>query len=167
MSVTCAFTYDQLLEYTDGETARWRDWLAARPEALDVPFAEGRLATVGGVILHIFAVELRYTERLIGREKVTTYEELEARSVDELFAVGDRARTMLRDYLRSMTEADAREILTFQTLTAGTLTASKYKIASNIFLHGIRHWAQVASVLRAAGFRDQWGHDMLLSSLQM
>lgn len=167
MPVTCAFTYDQLLEYTGGETARWREWLTAHPDALDVPFAEGRLATVGGVILHVFAAELRYAERLLGRDRVTSYEELEASSVDELFAIGDRARGLLREYLDGMTEEDARVVLTFQTLTAGTLTASKHKIASNVFLHGIRHWAQIASVLRAAGYRDQWGHDMLLSPLEM
>lgn len=167
MSVTCAFTYDHLLRYTEGETARWREWFAAHPDALDVPYGEGRLATVGTLILHIFAVELRYTERLEGHETVTPYEDLEARGVDELFAIGERARTRLRAYLATMTDDDARVILTFQTLTAGTLTASKYKIASNVFLHGIRHWAQVASTLRAAGYRDQWGHDLLLSPLEM
>jgi uncharacterized damage-inducible protein DinB len=167
MPVTCAFTYDQLLSYTEGETARWRAWFTAHPEALDVPYGEGRLATVGKLILHIFAVELRYTERLLGHEKVTAYEELDAHGVDELFAIGERARAELRGYLATMTPEDARVILTFQTLTAGTLTASKYKIASNVFLHGIRHWAQVAATLRAAGYRDQWGHDLLLSPLEM
>lgn len=167
MPPTCAFTYDQLLEYTGGETARWREWFTSHPDALNVAYAEGRLATIGGVILHIFAVELRYTERLLGRDRVTSYEELEAHSVEELFAIGDRARGLLREYLATMTEDDARVVLTFPTLTAGTLTASKHKIASNVFLHEIRHWAQVASALRAAGYRDQWGHDMLLSPLQM
>lgn len=167
MPVSCAFTFDQLLTYTDGETARWREWFAAHPDALDVAYGDGRLATVGQLILHIFAVELRYTERLEGHQQVTAYEELEANGVDELFAIGDRARKALRAYLATMTDDDARTVLTFQTLTAGTLTASKYKIASNVFLHGIRHWAQVAATLRSAGYRDQWGHDMLLSPLQM
>jgi uncharacterized damage-inducible protein DinB len=168
MPVTCAFTYDQLLSYTEGETARWREWFDAHPDALDVQFGEGRLATVRGVILHTFAVELRYTERLVGKqEPVTSYDQLRGDTLEALFAIGDRARAMLRDYLRTMTEEDAHVVLTFPTLTAGTLTASKYKIASNIFLHAIRHWAQVASTLRAAGYRDQWGHDMLLSPLEM
>ena len=166
MPVTCAFTYDQLLEYTDGEDARWREWLAAHPEALDVPFAEGRLATVRGVIIHTFAVELRYTQRLVGVD-VTSYDDIHVETLDDIFALGDRARSMLRKYLATMTPGDASTVLTFTTLTAGTLTASKHKIASNVFLHGIRHWAQIASVLRAAGFRDQWGHDMLLSPLEM
>lgn len=52
-------------------------------------------------------------------------------------------------------------------MTAGTVSASKYKIASNVFLHGIRHWAQIATVLRREGFTDQWAHDMLLSNIKL
>jgi uncharacterized damage-inducible protein DinB len=57
--------------------------------------------------------------------------------------------------------------LTFQTLTAGTVTATKHKIASNIFLHDIRHWGQIATVLRQNGFTDQWAHDLLLSTIEV
>jgi uncharacterized damage-inducible protein DinB len=166
MSVTCAYTYAELISYSDAETVRWREWFTRNPGALDVPFAEGRLATIRGLVLHIFSVELRYTDRLCGRE-ATPYDDIHADSLEEIFALGDRARSELRGYLATMTEADAAVVLTFSTLTAGTLTASKRKIASNIFIHGMRHWAQVATTLRSAGFTDQWGHDILLSELAM
>ena len=166
MSVTCAYTYDQLLRYTEAEDARWREWLTQNPGALDVPFAEGRLATVRGLLTHIFAVELRYAERLAGRD-VTSYDAIDVRSLDEIFELGNRARTLLRQYIAGMTDEDAATVLTFGTLTAGTITASKRKIASNVFIHGIRHWAQVASTLRAAGFPAQWGHDVLLSEIEI
>ena len=166
MSVQCAYTFDQLLAYSEAEDARWHEWLTSNPAALDVPFAEGRLATVRGLIIHIFAVELRYTERLCGRE-VTSYDDIHVESLDEIFGLGAEAGKMLREYLSGMTESDAASILTFTTMTAGTLTASKHKIASNIFMHAIRHWAQVATTLRLAGFTKQWGHDVLLSDLAM
>jgi len=164
--VSCALAYDVLLRYTDGETARWHDWFSAHPTALDVPFATGSMDTLRGLLVHIFAVELRYAERLLGRP-VTSYDDIQAKSIEEIFALGDRARALLREYLDSATMDDMREVLTFATLTAGTVTASKYKIASNVFLHGIRHWGQVATVLRTAGFGDQWGHDMLLSDVEL
>lgn len=166
MSVTCAYTYDQLLSYSDAENTQWRAWLSENPAALDVPFADGLLATIRGLVTHIFAVELRYTERLLGRD-VTSYHDIHVHSVDELFALGDRARALLREYLSGMTEEDAAIVLTFVTMTVGTLSASKRKIASNVFLHGIRHWAQAATALRMAGFPRQWGHDMLLSEIEM
>ncbi|MEO7103795.1 MAG: DinB family protein [Gemmatimonadaceae bacterium] len=166
MSVTCAYTFDQFLAYSDAEEARWHEWFTANPVALDVPFADGRLATIRGLLVHIFAVELRYTERLCGRD-VTSYDDIHVQSIEEIFALRATARTMLRGYLAGMTETDAASILTFATMTAGTLTASKHKIASNIFIHAIRHWAQVATTLRTAGFTKQWGHDVLLSDLAM
>ena len=166
MSVTCAYTYDELLEYTNDETEKWRVWFEAHPEALDVPFADGRLATVRGLLIHIFAVELRYAERVSDRD-VTSYDDIHAQSAAEIFALGTRARKLLAEYIATMTEADAAVVLTFPTMTAGTLTATKRKITSNAFLHGIRHWGQLATVLRAAGFRTQWGHDLLLSQTRM
>ena len=166
MAVTCAYKYDELLEYTDTETEKWRLWFIDHSEALDVPFADGRLATVRGLLIHIFAVELRYAERVYGHD-VTSYDDIHADSVDDVFALGTRARSLLRRYISTMTDEDAAVVLTFPTITAGTITASKRKITSNVFLHGIRHWGQLATVLRAAGFRTQWGHDLLLSQTQM
>jgi len=64
-------------------------------------------------------------------------------------------------------ESELDRELTFQTLTAGTVTASKHKIASTIFLHGIRHWGQIATVLRQQGFSEQWSHDLLLTTVRM
>jgi len=36
-----------------------------------------------------------------------------------------------------------------------------------LFLHAIRHWGQVATVVRQKGFDDQWSHDLLLSGVRM
>ena len=162
----CALSYRTLLELTSTEHHRWHDWFVERPEAWAVPFATGRMATIGGVVTHIFAVELRYAQRLLDQE-VTPWEGFRQTSIEDVFELGDNARAQLVDFLTSAPESDLDRVLTFQTLTAGTVTASKHKIASNIFLHGIRHWGQVATVLRQQGFSDQWSHDMLLSSVKM
>ena len=124
------------------------------------------MATIGGVVMHIFAVELRYAQRLLDQD-VTPWEGFPQTSIEDVFELGDNARAQLVDFLTSAPESELDRVLTFQTLTAGTVTASKHKIASNIFLHGIRHWGQVATVLRQKGFADQWSHDMLLSSIKM
>ncbi|HXN75305.1 MAG TPA: DinB family protein [Gemmatimonadaceae bacterium] len=162
----CALTYKALLEVTSKEHHRWRDWFVEHPKAWAVPFATGRMATIGGVVLHIFGVELRYAQRLLDQE-VTSWEELRQTSIDEVFELGDNARGQLVHFLTTAPEKELDRILTFQTLTAGTVSASKYKIASNIFLHDIRHWGQIATVLRQKGFADQWPHDMLLSDIKM
>ena len=148
------------------EHHRWRDWFLEHPKAWAIPFATGRMATIGGLVLHIFGVELRYAQRLLDQE-VTAWEEFRQTSIDEVFELGDNARGQLVHFLTTAPEKDLDRVLTFQTLTAGTISASKYKIASNIFLHDIRHWGQIATVLRQNGFVDQWPHDMLLSDIRM
>lgn len=162
----CALRYATLLELTSTEHHRWHDWFAERPQAWAVPFATGRMATIGGVVTHIFAVELRYAQRLLDRE-VTSWEDFRQTSIDDVFELGDNARGFLVQFLTSAPDSELDRVLTFQTLTAGTVTASKHKIASNIFLHGIRHWGQIATVLRQKGFADQWPHDLLLSNIKM
>ena len=162
----CALRYDTLLELTSTEHHRWHDWFIEHPKAWAVPFATGRMATIGGVVMHIFAVELRYAQRLLD-EEVRQWEDFRQTSIEDVFELGDQARGQLVHFLTTAPEAELDRVLTFQTLTAGLVSASKYKIASNVFLHGIRHWAQVATVLRQNGFGDQWSHDMLLSSIKM
>lgn len=162
----CALRYATLLELTSTEHHRWRDWFVEHPRAWDVPFASGRMATVAGVVIHIFGVELRYAQRLLDQE-VTPWEDFRQTSIEDVFELGDHARGQLVHFLTSAPEKELDKVLTFQTLTAGTVTASKYKIASNIFLHDIRHWGQISTVLRQNGFADQWAHDMLLSGVKM
>ena len=162
----CALTYNVLLEVTSTEHHRWRDWFVEHPKAWAIPFATGRMATIGGLVLHIFGVELRYAQRLLDQE-VTAWEEFRQTSIDEVFDLGDNARGQLVHFLTTAPEKELDRVLTFQTLTAGTVSASKYKIASNIFLHDIRHWGQIATVLRQNGFVDQWPHDMLLSDIKL
>jgi uncharacterized damage-inducible protein DinB len=158
--------FAMLLAYRDAETARWREWLERHPAALDVPIGVDRTATVHGLIIHILAVELRYSERLLGR-RVTGYEELEPSTIAEVFAIGERARALIHEFLARAGDGEMREILEFQTLTAGTVRATRYKITANLVNHGVRHWAQIATVLRQHGFADQWPHDFLLSDIDI
>lgn len=162
----CALSYETLLEFTSNEQHRWREWFGAHSEAWRVPFATGRMATVGQVVLHIFVVERRYAERLLDLP-VTDWDQFGQTSVDDVFDLGDDARAQLVHFLTTAPESELDRVLTFQTLTAGTVTASKHKIASNVFLHGIRHWGQIATVLRQNGFTEQWPHDLLLSEVEM
>jgi uncharacterized damage-inducible protein DinB len=162
----CALTYKALLELTSTEHHRWHEWFSEHEGAWAVEFATGRTATVGGLVLHIFGVELRYAQRLLG-QRVTNWEEFTQITIEEVFELGEHARGLLVQFLTTAPEEELDKVLTFETMTAGTVTASKYMITSNIFMHDIRHWAQIATVLRQNGFVDQWSHDMLLSGLKI
>jgi len=162
----CALNYRALLEFTSGEHHRWHDWFVGHPHAWEIAFATGRMATIGGVVHHIFGVELRYGQRLRD-EPVTEWDDFHETSIEDVCGLGDFARGQLVEFLTTAPESELDEVLTFKTFTAGVVTVNKHKIASNILLHGIRHWGQIATVLRQHGSTDRWPHDMLLSDVRL
>ena len=160
---TAALTFRELLDWTAGETMRWHRWLAAQPAAvLDLPIGTGRTATVRGLVHHVVVVERRYADRLLG-DAVSAYADVPDDSVEALFAAAGDARARLERFLAGADDAALAQRLTFETLSAGTLTASARKIVAHALLHGVRHWAQLATALRQAGYATDWGHDLLLS----
>ncbi len=154
--------FSELLQYVNEETERWREFFASNPRALDVEVSIAGTKNVRDMLLHIFAVELRYAERLNDVAEVTPYERHARETAEELFAIGDKARAMLAEYLAKADDLD--RVLTFPTLTSGTLSGSKRKILTHVLLHGVRHWAQLATALREAGFA-QGRHDFIFSDV--
>jgi len=155
-------SFSELLQYVNEETAKWREFFQSNPTALDVPVSIAGTKRVRDMLLHIFAVELRYAERLNHVAEVTPYERHTGKPSEELFAMGEQARGLLAEYLAKANDLD--RVLTFPTLTSGTLSASKRKIAIHMLLHGVRHWAQLATALREAGF-TQSKHDFIFSNV--
>jgi uncharacterized damage-inducible protein DinB len=155
-------SFHELLAYTSAETERWHAWLREQPaEVLRVRIGEGSRETVGDMIGHVFAVELRYAQRLVD-QPVTTYEELEMGSVDALWRIHADARRALRAYLDAMPPGERERPMTFQTRTLGPLSSTAHKVTVHLFMHGIRHWAQIATALRQAGHPQPWEHDWLM-----
>ncbi len=149
-----------LFAWRDYETAQWRSWFEVNPKALDLAAGDGTMDTIRGVVRHIMAVELRYGQRLLG-EPASDWSEFKQHGAAELFAVGDAAREKIDRYLASATETSLSESLTFSTLTAGMVSATRRKILVNVVTHGARHWAQVATLVRLGGIRASWPHDLL------
>lgn len=74
---------EELLEWNDLTAQRWKALLVANPVALEFPCDVYGVGTVRGLIRHIVAVELRYSERLSG-EPVTPYERVPESSGESL-----------------------------------------------------------------------------------
>jgi uncharacterized damage-inducible protein DinB len=164
VSATLAqLSFSDLLAANEAETAKWRTWCEQQPAAvLDVPLSIALAKNVREFLLHIFAVELRYAERISGLP-ITDYEALPTENVAELFGIGDRARGMYREYLANATDEDLASMMEFPTRTAGIIRSSKRKMFAHSMLHGVRHWAQLATALRQAGYATNWGKDFLYS----
>jgi uncharacterized damage-inducible protein DinB len=157
-----SITFEELLADNESSTCKWQTWFAANPVALDLPCDIYNSGTVRGLLKHIFAVELRHSQRLIG-EAVTDYNAIPAGSWDDLVAVHSRAIENLRAFLSHADDAALQEVITLQTVSAGTLHASRRKLFAHVLLHSTRHWAQLSSLLRQAGYKTDWPKDFLFS----
>ena len=162
-----ALTTDALLNYCAEETRRWREWFEKNPGSLDLPSDIAGTKNVREVVLHILAVELRYSERLLGKDPVTDYNQLPTGTIDELFSTATISEKQLREFLARAKDDDAQwqEVLTFPTRTGGVLSASRRKIFVHALLHGVRHWGQLATFLRQQGHKQDWPHDFIFSQV--
>jgi uncharacterized damage-inducible protein DinB len=157
-----AITLKELLADNESSTEKWNVWFSADPAALDIPCTIYNSGTVRGLLKHIFAVELRHSQRLLG-EEVTSYDAIPVGSLDDLIALHAQAMQNLRKFLSSTNDAALLEVIALQTVSAGTLHASRRKLLTHILLHSMRHWAQLTSLLREAGYKTDWPKDFLFS----
>jgi uncharacterized damage-inducible protein DinB len=161
-AMSTPFELKDLLAYCEEESQNWRRWLAANPNALTTPLNNVALASDAlELVLHIVAVDLRYSERLLD-QPVTPYEQL-PKDAAQLFVIHDRAFANLRKFLTSAQPDDWNIKLDFPTRTMGTLTGTRRKIFAHTLLHSVRHWAQLATMLRQAGYKQDWQHDFLFT----
>ncbi len=157
-------SFGELLDYASEETTHWRDWFRKNPKALELACDIAGTKTVREVVLHIVVVQMRYAERLLN-QAITEYAEMGSKNAEELFALAHKSAEDLRSFAVAANDADWDGTLTFPTRTAGTLTASRRKIFVHALLHGVRHWAQLATFLRQQGYPQDWPHDFIFSSV--
>jgi uncharacterized damage-inducible protein DinB len=147
-----------LMAYSDQERAKWRTWIEADPARLSIPFQRGgRFPTVGSLLDHVFLVERRHLSRMQGRE-LPDKTGVPAGDWHALLAYADASRADLRSYLSGLSDQTAGTWMTF-TVSSGTFTMTRRKLASHILLHEIRHLAQVAYAARLAGHEPPGEHD--------
>ena len=154
---------EELITYTDEERTKWEKWFALQgDEPLQVPLAGDKQTTVGMLILHIFGPELRYVERLRG-QPVTEYRDEPTDRADGIFKFGRHSRAALRELVQTAQPADWARVLEFN-VGQYQLGASARKIILHVLIHEIRHWAQIARIMREHDLPPPGGHDLLLSN---
>ncbi len=152
-----------LAAYVDLETERWRQWFEdAPPAVLDLPLGPGAVGTIRTLIKHVFAVELRYAQRLVGLP-VSAYEELADDTPEALWRIHESAAALRDRYLRESAPEALDAVLVSDTRKLGRIEARAHTVVVHTLMHGIRHWAQIATVLRQHAHGELWEHDWLVS----
>ena len=153
--MTLSLPIDHLLDYTDWQRATWHAWFqnheASALAASTGPNGDGRFTTVGALVRHIFSAELRYVERIRGTE-LTDAAAVPTTEEARLFAFGATGRLQLRALLASY-PVEAWDTPIDIPLLNKTVRLTPRKILLHVVTHEIRHWAQVATLLRQEGWK--------------
>jgi len=153
--------FAELLAYGADETNRWRRWFGEHPAALDLACDAAGAGTVRNLLLHVFATELHFANKVLGLPKIPS-DKLPVSTTDELFAVSEQAQEKFQRFLRESTPEDWASI---QPLGFGDLHASRRKMVMQAIWHSIHHRGQLATFLRQQGFKQAWTHDFILSTV--
>ena len=116
--------------------------------------------TVGEVVKHIFSAEKRYIERL-SDEPLTDTASIPNDNLEALFEFGQRSRQALKDFIESYPAPSWDSLKDFE-FVSWSLKATPKKIVIHVLTHEIRHWAQIATMLRFNGFTGDF-HDFIFS----
>jgi uncharacterized damage-inducible protein DinB len=131
----------------------------AHPEALQFPCDVAGAETAGELLRHIVAAELRLAERLQGAATLTPREEIPFDSAEAIYRTHERASSLYRQLLADR-GYDWSEKLEFTT-PAGKAAATRKIVLFHALFHGIRHYAQLAVVVRQNGIKPDWPMDYL------
>ena len=158
MSLTVSYT--PLLDYSDHERRKWREWIAADPTRMAIVLQPGgRFPTAADLLDHVFFVERRHLCRLEGG---TPPEETGVPKGDweGLFEYADLVRADLRRYVSDLTDTIADGLISWEAIGLGPVSMSRRRLVTHIFLHEIRHLAQLALAARTAGVEPPGKHDL-------
>ena len=157
MSVMLDLT--ELLDYSDYERCKWKEWIAADQRRLDIPFQrDGRFPTIGSLLDHTFLVERRHLARLQGGTPPGSTG-VASSDWEALFEYAELVRADFRKYLADVDQAETLEPITIVAQSA-TRTMARRQLATHIVLHEIRHLAQIAFAVRASGTVPPGDHDL-------
>jgi uncharacterized damage-inducible protein DinB len=163
MSV-CALTCAEMLAHDEESTGRWEQWFRKNQAALEVPCDIMNTGTVRMLVHHIFAVELRFSLRLLGEPPIE-YDKLPSATIEELFGIYRAAVKNYETFLSAANGPVMEEVIEVVTRTAGNLRASRRSLFVHAMLHSMRHWAQLSTLLRTAGMKPDWPQDYLFYAM--
>lgn len=162
--MTPAITLKELLAWNDEASNRWKAHLDANPALLELPCDIGGTSNVQGFVRHIWGVELRWSQRIAGLP-VMDREKAPHGPLEILFGLHAEAITNFRALLEDSGQNwEEKMTLELQQLPPEMRNLSRRKVAAHAFFHSQWHWAQLATLVRIAGFPSGIIGDFLLSS---
>ncbi len=158
-----ALTAEEMLAWNERTTIGWRDLVTAHPEILALPCDIMGVSTAGALLQHIVAVELRYAEQLNGLPP-TEYAQIPFDSAEAVYATHQRATALVQSVLAS--NLDWEEKINYVTRSMGPARSSRKTILFHSLLHSVRHYAQLATLVRQRGIKPGWQMDYIVMDFE-
>ncbi len=161
--MTPAITLEELLAWNCQSADFWKAHLDANPALLQLPCGIGGNADVQGFVRHIWGAELVWSQMIYGL-RVTDYDVWPTGPLEALFDLHLAAVRNFRALLDNLnTNWDERSV-NYPWRHPETPKPTPRKALAHVLLHSQRHWAQLSTLVRSAGFPSGFGGDVLLSS---
>jgi hypothetical protein len=161
--MSAGISLEELLAWNEESSNFWKAHLDANPHLLDLPCGIGGTANVREFVGHVWGVELRWNQGLAGLPTLTR-EEMRYDSLDGMFDLHKQAMEIFRGMLAAPEESwEQTYVLTVDWLPLEMRTPSRRKAAAHLLFHSQRHWAQLGTLVRAAGFPSDFKGDLLFS----
>jgi uncharacterized damage-inducible protein DinB len=157
--MSASIEFRTLLAYNHSETERWHAFFVQHPEALDIEVG-GKMPKVRNLLAHIFEVESFFSQAL--QTASPQYANLNADSLDEMFAAHEQAHGIVARYLETADEESLQRMYSFPRRPEYKFSARK--LLAQFIFHGVNHWGQVAMLVRRAGLETGPPHDIIVST---
>lgn len=154
---------EELSAWNQESSRFWKAYFDANPSALALSCDIGGAATVQQFVAHIWGVELRWAQRLAGLP-VPPKEDSPTGPLDALFDLHTQADAIFLKLLAAPQESwEQTYVLDLSWVPPEARQMSRRKVALHALLHGQRHWAQLATLVRGAGLPSGFRGDLLFS----
>jgi uncharacterized damage-inducible protein DinB len=161
--MSLAISIEELLAWNDEASAWWKTHLEANQALLELPCGIGGAPTVQAFVRHIWGVELRWAHRVAGLPEIAR-ESMPEGPLDALYDLHLQAVGIFRSQLSDSSQDWNQTIaLDIPSLPPQSRTITRRKAFAHALFHSQRHWAQLSTLVRSAGFPSGFLGDLLFS----
>jgi uncharacterized damage-inducible protein DinB len=157
-----AITLEEMLVWNDEASTFWKAHLDANPALLQLPCGIGGNADVQAFVRHIWGAELVWSQIIRGTE-ITDYDVWPKGPLEALF---DLHLSAVRNFRMLLDDPDTNwdeQGVHYPWRRDEQPKPTPRKALAHVLLHSQRHWAQLSTLVRSAGFPSGFLGDLLPS----
>jgi uncharacterized damage-inducible protein DinB len=161
--LTPAITFAELVDWNEETSSFWRAHLEANPLLLQLPCGIGGNADVQAFVRHIWGAELVWSQIIRG-VTITDYDVWPEGPLEKLFDLHRTAVVNFRTLLDDPNTKWDEKSVHYPWRRPEQPKPTPRKAMAHVLLHSQRHWAQLSTLVRSAGYPSGFSGDLLPSS---